>query len=133
MTQQQFEKEFNENYSEKIGNVIASLKAKFQDTYSFEFDEVVYEYKEGEYEAIFTISVKDPYKDGASSLRFTFTGHYNRRSISIWGNLYTSTGDGFGNKDRLFIGFMEDFSNLDLEDLILKKTKAHTKLDNRIE
>jgi len=122
----EFFDEFKNLYKEKVLKVIASMRVKYFDVYHFVFDENAEVREDEVVEAKVTIFLKKPRKDSVKSLRFLFYCIHD--GLIIWGDdLDPDPGGLFRGFSRvtLFSGSLEEFRNLDLEELFLNRAKPY--------
>jgi hypothetical protein len=121
----EFANEFNTLYKQKVLRVVASMESKYRDLYSFVFDEDAEEFREGEIEAKFAIILKEQRRKEAYSLRFQFIGFADSRCVKILGINYNFIERGIAEREILFEGGINEFRDLDLEALFVKRAKPY--------
>jgi hypothetical protein len=120
-----FANEFNTLYKKKVMRVVASMESKYRDLYSFVFDEDAEEFRDGETEAKLYIILKEQRRKEAYSLRFKFIGFADSRRVKILGINYNFIERGIAEREILFEGGIDEFQDLDLESLFVKRAKPY--------
>ena len=113
-----FINEFGSVYSNKIQILTESLKSLFPDLLNFNFDNTPSVYKIETTQARYSILLKVEPRNGPQSFKFIFIGDPQSKKISVWLNKYDSLGRGIDKKQRLFTGYMDEFRELDLVEVI---------------
>ena len=121
----EFANEFNTLYKQKVLRVVASMESKFMDIYSFVFDEDAEEYREGEIESKVYLILKEQRRKEAYSLRFKFVGFADSRRVEILAINYNFIERGIVEREILFEGGIDEFRDLDLEELFVKRAKPY--------
>ena len=100
------------------------MRIKYFDVLRFIFDENAEVVEDEFIEAKVTIILKKSRKDSVKSLRFLF--YCKDYLIIIWGdNLDPPPGMPLSRYETLFSGSLEEFRNLDLEELFLNRAKPY--------